>query len=142
MKKFYYLLTLLFVFCIPTIIAGFFLSDYISLRALVPFVITVTVIGSIWDLWATRHGKKDCVWLWQFNKKQTLGFRIFGLPLEEYLFYTASSVYVIFMWEGIKLMTLHNTFQMYLLVMLLSGWTIVAIGIPYAFAPKRDKFTN
>lgn len=140
MKRFYYLLTLLFVFCIPSVFAGFFLSNYISLSALIPFIITVTIIGSIWDVWATRHSKRDCVWLWQFNKRQTIGIKFLGLPIEEYLFYTASSVYVIFMWEGIKLMVLHNTLQIYSVVLLLSIWTVIAIGIPYIFAPKKDKF--
>jgi lycopene cyclase domain-containing protein len=140
MKKFYYLFTLVFVFCIPSVFAGFFLVNYISLSALIPFVITVTIIGSIWDVWATRHSKKDRIWLWQFNKKQTIGIKFLGLPIEEYVFYTASSVYVIFMWEGIKLMILHNTIQTYSMVLLLSIWTVIAIGVPYIFAPKKDKF--
>ena len=103
MKKYYYLLTLIFVFCIPTIVAGFYLSNFISLKNLIPFVLCVSVIGSIWDIWAAKHGKKDRVWLWQFNRRQTLGYTLLGIPLEEYLFYIVSSVYVIFMWEGINL---------------------------------------
>ena len=142
MKKFYYLWTLIFVFCIPVVIAGFFLAKFISLVALIPFVICVTIIGSIWDVWATRHGRKDRIWLWQFNRKQTLGFTLFGLPYEEYLFYTVSSVYVVFMWEGMKLMITIGTWQVYLMVVFLSGWTLAAIIIPYLLAPKGDKLIN
>lgn len=105
MRRYYYLLTLTFVFVIPTIVAAFLMRDVISLQALIPFIVLVTVIGSIWDVWATRHGKKDRVWLWQFHRSQTLGKRFLGLPIEEYLFYTASSVYIIYMWEGIKIMS-------------------------------------
>lgn len=142
MNRFYYLGTLFFVFCIPTVVAGFFLSKFISLTALVPFIICVTIIGSIWDVWATRHGRKDRIWLWQFNRKETLGFTILGLPFEEYLFYTLSSVYVIFMWGGIKLIMSKNTFQVYFIVIFLSLWTLLSISVPYFFAPKGDKLIN
>ena len=142
MKKFYYLGTLIFVFCIPTIFAGFYLANFISLAALTPFIICVTIIGSIWDVWATKHGKKDRIWLWQFNRKQTLGFTLLGLPYEEYLFYTVSSVYVIFMWEGMKLIMSKGTFQVYLMVIFLSCWTLTAIIIPYLFAQRGDKLIN
>lgn len=117
MRRYYYLLTLTFVFCIPTIIAAVLLQDVIALRELVPFVVLVTIIGSIWDVWATRHGKRDRVWLWQFHQSQTLGHRFLGLPIEEYLFYTASSIYIIYMWEGLKVMAggdhtcLHRNFR-------------------------------
>src|SRR3989344_6438982 len=99
MKRFYYLITLTFVFIIPAIVAGLFLSKHISVEPLIPFIFAVTILGSIWDIWATRHSKKDRVWIWQFNNKETLGLKIFGLPIEEYLFYVVSSVYVVFMWE-------------------------------------------
>ena len=114
----------------------------IDLKALVPFIVLVTIIGSIWDVWATRHGKKDRIWLWQFNRKQTMGIRFLGLPIEEYLFYVASSVYVIFMWEGLKLMIKGGNSQVYLVVTLLSAWTLFAILLPYVVGRKRDKFTG
>lgn len=140
--KFYYLGTLFFVFCIPTIIAGYFLSKNISLLPLVPFVVCVTLIGSIWDIWATKHGKVDRVWLWQFNRQQTLGITFLGLPAEEFLFYTVSSVYVIFMWEGIKLIMSKSTLDTYLIVIILSGWTLISIAVPYVISPQGDKLIN
>ena len=142
MKRFHYILTLFFVFCAPTIVAGYYLASLIDLKALVPFIVLVTIIGSIWDVWATRHGKKDRIWLWQFNRKQTMGIRFLGLPIEEYLFYVASSVYVIFMWEGLKLMIKGGNSQVYLVVTLLSAWTLFAILLPYVVGRKRDKFTG
>ncbi len=142
MKRFYYLITLISVFCIPSILAGVFLSKYISLSALVPFVISVAIIGSIWDIWATRHSRKDCVWLWQFNRSETLGIKFLGLPIEEYLFYVVSSVYVILMWEGMKLMVSNRSVDIYLVVGGLSIWTFISIAVPYFFAPKGDRFIS
>ncbi len=140
MKKFSYLLTLFGVFGIPAVFAGVFLSYYISLDSLLPFIITITIIGSIWDVWATRHGKRDRVWLWQFNHRQTIGMRFLGLPVEEYLFYVASSVYVIFMWESFKLMTSNAPSEVYMATGLLSAWTLFAISLPYWLGRRSDKF--
>ncbi len=122
--------------------AGYYLAGLIDLQALVPFIVLVTIIGSIWDVWATKHGKKDRVWLWQFNRKQTMGIRFLGLPVEEYLFYVASSVYVIFMWEGLKIMVGGGDEQVYLVIGLLSAWTLFAILLPYIVGRKRDKFIS
>ena len=140
MKKYHYLLTLLFVFCIPMTVAGVYLSKVVDLQVLTPFIILVTAIGSIWDIWATRHGRKDRIWLWQFNRTQTIGIRFFGLPGEEYLFYVASSVYVIFMWEGFKLMMRGASLDVYIAIGLLSVWTLFSILLPYFLGRKTDRF--
>lgn len=142
MKRFYYLSTLVFVFLVPTIVAGVFLAQFISLEALFPFVILVSIIGSIWDIWATRHGRKDRVWLWEFNRRNTLGLRFLGLPIEEYLFYVVSSVYVIFMWEGFKLMVAGTAAQVYWTIAALAAWTLISIALPYFLAPKGDRLLS
>ena len=95
-SKFYYLLSLIFVFVIPMIVAGLFVWQSIVWQHFLIFVVLITILGAIWDIWATRHGKKDTVWLWQFNIKDTLGIKVFDLPIEEYLFYISTSLYVIF----------------------------------------------
>lgn len=141
-KKFYYLTTLLVVFCIPTSVAAYALSDVVRPSELIPFIILVTLIGSIWDVWATRHSKRDRVWLWEFHRSQTLGHRFLGLPIEEYLFYTASSVYIIYMWEGMKLMARYGTAEVYVIVFGLGAWTLGAILLPYFFRSRGDRLIN
>lgn len=116
------------------------LSDIIRMRELIPFIVLVTIIGSIWDVWATRHGKRDRVWLWQFHRSQTLGVRFLGLPIEEYLFYVASSVYIIYMWEGIKLMVAGGDMHVYFVIFGLAAWTLLSILFPYFFGKKGDRF--
>ena len=140
MKRFYYILSLLFVFIIPAAIAAYFVFDRIPLINFAVFVVGITVLGSIWDIWATRHGKRDPIWLWQFNFKDTLGIKLFDLPIEEYVFYIASSVYIIFLWEGIKFALETKSIVMYLLLPLLSIWSLLAISIPYILRVKNDRF--
>jgi lycopene cyclase domain-containing protein len=141
-KKFYYITSLTLVFIIPSLISGYFISDYINFFSLAVFVLTITISGALWDLWASRHGKNDPVWLWMFNKNDTLGIQFLGLPIEEYLFYVFSSVYVIFLWEIIQLTTIGVTHLAYYLIPSLLLWTLLSVAIPYKFSPENDRMVG
>lgn len=138
-RKHYYLLSLLFVFVIPTMIAGYFVSDRISRDELLVFVLSITLLGSFWDIWATRHGKGDPVWIWTFNRKDTLGIRFFDLPIEEYLFYVVSSTYVVFIWEGIKYALEQENTPIKLILPFLALWPLACIALPYFKKERQDK---
>lgn len=138
-KRFYYLLSLLFVFGIPTFIAGVVMRSTISWATLSVFILIVMVVGSIWDIWATRHGKKDRVWLWQFNFKDNLGIKIFGLPIEEYLFYTLASLYAVFIWQAIGLSFETKEYSFITLVITMGAWSFVSATLPYIFRKKGDR---
>ncbi len=138
-RKYYYSLSLLFIFVIPTFISAFFVFSRISIAQLAVFVLSITLLGSAWDIWATRHGKKDPVWLWTFNHKDTLGLRLFDLPVEEYLFYIASSVYIIFLWESIKYALETESAIMYLVLPFVSLWSMLFIAVPYLAREKKDR---
>lgn len=138
-RKYYYLLSLTFVFVIPTLILGYFISDRIDPLQLAIFVTSVTVLGSFYDIWATRHGKKDPVWIWTFNYKDTLGYRFLNVPLEEYLFYTASSIYVVFVWEGIKYSIESPNHAVKFILPSVALWTMLFIALPYFKKEKRDR---
>jgi lycopene cyclase domain-containing protein len=139
MKRFYYLLSLLFVFIIPTSIQAYFVLDRIPIINLVVFITAITFLGSIWDIWATRHGRRDPIWLWQFNYRETLGIKIFDLPIEEYLFYITSSTYIVFVWEGIKFALETHNIAMYFILPCLSVWSLLAIFVLYFIKAKNDK---
>lgn len=138
-RKYFYLSTLIIVFALPSVVAGYYVLKNISLAHLISFVVLITLIGSIWDIWATKHGPNDPVWLWQFNHKETIGVYIFGLPIEEYLFYVASSVYVVFIWESIRIALETDNPFFYFLIPALGVWTLTGIMIPYVWKPKGDK---
>ncbi len=139
MKKYSYLASLLFIFCIPASIAAYILRDNLSFQQLVVYVAIVTIVGSLWDIWATRHGRRDRMWLWQFNGQQTLGIKLLDLPVEEYLFYVASSTYVILIWEEIKILLANKAnIEAYSLIPGLGIWTICAIFVlQITFRVKR-----
>lgn len=138
-RRYYYLLILLLVFIIPSCIAGYFVLPAISKVQLSAFVVLITIVGSIWDLWSTRHGKRDPIWIWMFNRKDTLGVFFLGLPIEEYLFYPFSSVYVIFIWKAIELAGTNGGWTYYLLIPALGIWTLASVLFAGRFSPKSDK---
>jgi lycopene cyclase domain-containing protein len=120
-------------------IIGSFILERINLGNLVSFILGITIIGSIWDIWATKHGKRDRVWLWQFNYADMLGVRFFGLPIEEYLFYVSTSAYIIFIWEGIRLASESRDPQIFNILGIVGVWSLVFIVLPYLIRPKKDK---
>ena len=138
-NRYYYLLSLIFVFIIPTIVAGVFIRSQILIPNLVTFILVVLTLGSIWDIWATKHGKRDRVWLWCFNLKDTLGYTFLGLPIEEYLFYVFASTYSIFLWEVIGYSFSTGNYLTFLLGVLMGIWSLLFIGIPYAMRSKGDR---
>ncbi len=138
MKRFYYLFSLITVFANPTIVIGQFAIDQIQISNLVSFVIGITIIGSLWDIWATRHGRRDEIWLWQFNHKTTLGIYVFDLPIEEYLFYVSTSTYVIFIWEALEMYSSTGSNEILLLLVATTIWSLLFIGLPFVFHSKGD----
>ena len=138
-KRFYYIFSLFFVFILPVLAAGVYVIPKIPVPNLFVFVVGITIVGAMWDIWATRHGKRDPVWLWQFNKKTTLGINFFGLPIEEYIFYVSSSTYVIFLWEIIRLALETKSVFYYLSAPTFALWTLVTVMIPYRFGKQNDR---
>lgn len=139
MKRLYYLVSLLFVCTLPAIIVAFFVWDRIPLLNLALFVIGIVVFGSIWDIWATPHGKRDKVWLWQFHEEETLGVKLFSLPIEEYLFFMSTSLYIVFLWEGIRFALETQNMLMYIVIPFAGVWSLVCILIPYKLKMKGDR---
>lgn len=138
MKRFYYLFSLITVFTIPTVAIGYFIFEQISIYNLIAFAIGIALIGSMWDIWATRHGRRDAIWLWQFNHKTTLDFYLFDLPIEEYLFYLSTSTYVIFIWEAIRLYSSSGSHEILSLLVCATIWSLLFIGLPFVFHSKKD----
>jgi lycopene cyclase domain-containing protein len=68
-------------------------------RALSIVVAVVSVPYWIWDIIATARGH------WWFNPLYVLDARLFGLPLEEFLFFPVIAFTSIFVWETVKYFT-------------------------------------
>lgn len=103
------------------------------------FAVSITLLASVWDIWATRHGKRDSVWMWSFNSRQTLGIKLLDVPVEEYLFYTASSVYIVFLWQGIQYGRASGSIVTLIVLSFAGVWSLLAIAIPYIVRSPKDR---
>ncbi|TDC18707.1 lycopene cyclase domain-containing protein [Kribbella albertanoniae] len=65
---------------------------------LVAAIIVTAAPFVVWDLWATHAGH------WSFDRGQTLGWRVAGLPLEEYGFFVVIPLAAILAYETVRAM--------------------------------------
>jgi lycopene cyclase domain-containing protein len=72
------------------------LGLYRHRRALLLAVPGMSLPFWIWDVWATARGH------WWFNDQFTLGYRLLGMPVEEWLFFPVVGFVSVFTWESVK----------------------------------------
>lgn len=129
-KNLTYFRSLLFMLIIPEFIIGYFVFSQIRFIDLIPFLVGIMFLGASWDIWAIPHGGKDRTWIWRFNPEETIGVKLLDLPIEEYIFFLAAGLYIIFFWEGIRLAAETSNLALYILLPSLSLWSLAAILFP------------
>ncbi|MEK7588356.1 MAG: lycopene cyclase domain-containing protein, partial [Patescibacteria group bacterium] len=84
--KFTYLKLLIAIYVPPIITLILCLGSNFDLQKLLIFSCVVVIYGIAWDMWATKHGRTDKLWIWRFNPKTITGIFIEHHPFDEYLF--------------------------------------------------------
>ncbi len=128
---------MLTIFAIPAIVEAIFMRGHTSYHDLIIFMIGVTLLGSFWDIMSTRHGRRDPIWLWQFNFSDMLGIKILGLPIEEYLFYIISSSCIIMTWESIRYVSVTHDMTMRTVLFLMCFWSLGCLCLQYYWGLKK-----
>lgn len=125
-----YLYSLLAIFIIPTFIFVYLLLGKISIVNVLILAVIISILGSIWDVWGTKHGTKDIFWLWTFNEKYLVGVRVFDVPIEEYLLFFFGTTFIVTLWETINIwITTPSDFNP-LIIAVLFSWTVAAVVLP------------
>ncbi|MES2224349.1 MAG: lycopene cyclase domain-containing protein [Patescibacteria group bacterium] len=107
--------------------------DFFKL-AVFSFVLLIYGIG--WDMWATKHGRKDKLWIWCFNPKTITGIYLDRHPLEEYIFGIFHLFWVILLWEVLSRAISNNDLLTLFIVVLLGIWQI---GVSINFYNSQKK---
>ena len=97
--KLHYLNLLAIFFTLPIIVMIAIEWDYFRLREAGVFIFLILIYGMGWDIWATRHGEKDRLWIWQYNPNTSTGLKILGHPIEQYLLGAAWFLWLLLFWE-------------------------------------------
>ena len=102
MQRYTYIANLLLVFVLPSLELAVLANVELPIAQMGLFLVAVLIMGSLWDIWATRHSRNDGTWIWRFSDTHVLGPKLYDVPIEEYLFYPISTTYIVILWESIK----------------------------------------
>ena len=108
--------------------------------AALPAVLVAAVVFIIWDVYFTERG------IWGFNEEYLLGIYLFGLPLEEILFFITVPYACLFIYETLNTYWPRDVFSEYsnaitqglvLLVVLLAGLFLYRLytSVTFVFLP-------
>lgn len=129
--RFRYLEILFVLLGVPLIAMAPVALRYISLRELVIVSFILVVWAIAWDIWSTRHGKRDRLWTWCFSRKTTSGLMLYGQPIEEYLLGAGFFIWIVFFWEILeRAVASGNTTHMTLLGGV-AAWDVLAAIFVY-----------
>lgn len=82
---------------------AYFVRGALDLKSLLIVTVAAMFIGGIFDIWAVRQGKRDKFFIWEYNKRTTLGIKFLGVPFEDFfLFLVITPVLIISLWEAVK----------------------------------------
>jgi len=90
-----YIILLLVFAAIPSLLLLYILRDRINFRNLAVSLILLFIIGLVWDQISVRLG------IWSFAQDKIVG-NVFGIPVEEYLFFIFVPLLVIMVYTLIN----------------------------------------
>lgn len=102
-NRFLYSFAYLVLLGIPSVILTYLLIGEINIKALFIVLLITLSIGGVFDIWATRQGRNDKFFIWEYNPNSILGFKIYGVPVEDYIFFLfLTPVFIISIYEAAK----------------------------------------
>lgn len=88
---------------LPASVLAYLVRDALEFKPLLFVVLFSFFLGGIFDIWAVKQGKKDKFYIWEYSRKTILGYKLFGVPIEDFLlFLVITPVLIISAWEGTK----------------------------------------
>ncbi len=117
MSRFLYSLAYLILLGIPAVVLGYIVRETIDFRALLLLIFIALIVGGVFDIWAVRQGNKDRFFIWEYNSKSILGFRICGVPVEDFVFFLIlTPCFMVVVYEGIKLFLYSTSLKLLIVI--------------------------
>lgn len=140
MKRFSYTFAYLVLLGIPSFALFYIVRDSLNFKSLILVIIFTFFVGGVFDIWATKQNKKDKFFIWEYNSKSILGFKFFGVPVEDYfLFFFLTPIFVITIYESLKKIFAAGDFLFSALVILGIIFMAVSYNFVYRHAIKSKK---
>ncbi len=118
MESFYYAFLLIISLSIP-LMRSFepLIRFWTKWPALLAGIVVMMLVFIPWDIVFTQHG------IWSFNHRYVLGAYLFGLPLEEWLFFVVVPYAIVFTYEVFRYFLPRLNFPR------LSVWISIVLGV-------------
>lgn len=123
---------------LPASILLFFTYSLINLNALAVLVIIALVVGGVIEIISVKQSKKDKFYIWEYNSKTTLDWKILGVAVEDMiLFLILTPIFAITAWEAVKRVSIVN--ETSVATILISGTllTVVIYAITYTITKPK-----
>lgn len=103
MQRFYYSAAYLLLLGVPALMISGVIKNHIDFRAVFVTTLLTIMVGGIFDIWAVRQSRKDKFFIWEYNKKSIIGVKVFGVPIEDYVFFLVlTPIFIIALYEGVR----------------------------------------
>jgi len=119
-----------FLLGIPAAILFYFVKEDFNYKALLIVILICLIVGGIFDIWAVKQRRRDKFFIWEYNSKSIIGFKIYGVPIEDFiLFLVFTPFFIVTVWESVKKLLI-ETEELFSLIMLIG---VVTLFISYYF---------
>lgn len=137
MKHYRYAFILIGLLGVPMILFAWELRGSLSIPSFILSVLTLSYFGILWDMWATRHGRKGKIWIWKFNLSTTTGKLILAQPIEEYAFAFMVISFIIILWEFLKKLFFEPSQDLLIIGIIGLAWIYWMVLIVYGIQSKE-----
>jgi len=139
MKRLLYSFAYLILLGLPAGVLVYLLKDNIDYGAVLLVIIITLIIGGIFDIWAVRQNDNDEFFIWEYNSASIIGFKIFGVPIEDFVFFLVlTPIFIISLYEGTRLM-LSNGYSLKIPIFISMIILIISYYIVYKHAAHSKK---
>lgn len=133
MKKLYYTFAYLILLGLPASVLTYLIRDKIDFNSVILVILIAIVVGGVFEIWAVKQHKNDKFFIWEYNAKSILGFKLLGVPLEDFVFFLVlTPIFIISIYEAIKNIILTNKELLFIMI----SCIVVMIG-SYIFVYKH-----
>ncbi len=123
MKRLLYSLAYLVLLGLPALLMLIYVGYRVDWPALFVTVLLIFGVGGVFDIWATRQSRqsrRDAFFIWEYNSRSILGFKLYGVPIEDFVFFlTLTPLFIVAIYETIRETVLTQTLWPGLLIIII-----------------------
>ncbi|PIY95620.1 MAG: hypothetical protein COY66_06290 [Candidatus Kerfeldbacteria bacterium CG_4_10_14_0_8_um_filter_42_10] len=130
MKRFLFSLAYIFLLGVPAAILFYFIKEDFNCKALFIVILISLIVGGIFEIWAVKQRRRDKFFIWEYNSKSIIGFKIYGVPIEDLvLFLIFTPFFIVTVWESVKRLLVESE-ELFSVIMLVG---VIALFISWYF---------